>query len=211
MHSSKSRILPLAFAVTLAGSAASAGPITYTMTATATGILGHTAFTGAAITVTSVADTTGAFVASMNGPDNNWENIAFSSTIAIAGIGIETFTDQTFWIDPNGSGDIVFGDVDSTSPAYAGILGFTHLGVGLETYNLQSAFGPVSSPFDFETQVFNGFLGIQTSGGVLSLQASNDTFTATTTPEPASFLFAGLGMLGLLTIARVRRKIVQTI
>jgi len=205
MHSSTSRVLPLALAFMLAGTAVSAGPITYTMTATATGTLGSTAFTGAAITVTSVADTSGAFVASGTFPDLNWENIAFSSTIAIAGIGTETFTDQTFWLDPNGAGDIIFGDIDSSSPSFGGgILGLTHLFVGLETYNLQSAFGPVSSPFDFETGAFNAFQNIHTSGGVLSLVARNDTFTATT-PEPAPFLFVALGMLGLLTISRVRR------
>jgi hypothetical protein len=198
MRSSISLVLPLALTFMLAGTAVSAGPITYTMTATATGTLGSATFTGAAITVTSSADTTGAFVASGTVPDLNWENIAFSSTIAIAGIGTETFTDQTFWLDPNGAGDIIFG------PFFGGILGLTHLFVGLETYNLQSAFGPVSSPFDFETGAFNAFQNIHTSGGLLSLVASNDTFTATT-PEPSSFLFAGLGMLGLLTVSRVRR------
>ena len=116
------------------------------MTATATGTLGTTAFTGAAITVTSVADTSGAFVASGTTPDLNWENIASSSTITIAGIGTETFTDQTFWVDPNGAGDIIFGDVDGGA-FFGGILGLTQLFVGLQTYNLQSAFGPVSSPF----------------------------------------------------------------
>src|SRR5580698_2706024 len=205
MRSLMSLALPLALAFTLAGTAVSGGPITYTMTGTATGTLGSAAFTGAAITVTSIADTTGAFVASGTLPDLNWENIAFSSTITITGIGTETFTDQTFWVDPNGSGDIIFGNIDSSSPSFGGILGFTHLFVGLETYNLQSSFGPVSSPFDFETGVFNAFQNIPTSGGLLNLVASDDTFTATATPEPSSFLFAGVGMLGLMTLIRVRR------
>jgi hypothetical protein len=182
---------------------ASAVPIYYTMTSTVTGTLGATPFTAAAITVTSVADTSGAFVASTNGPDDNWENIAFSSTIAIAGLGTYTFTDQTYWIDPNGAGDIIFGDVDAPGGFFSGILGLTQLFVGLETYNLQSALGPISSPFDFEVTAFNNFHNIQTSGGVLNVSAaSNDTFTAIT-PEPASFLLAGLG-LALLALRRAR-------
>ncbi len=206
MRSSISRLLLLIFAVTLTGTAIYAEPIYYTMTATATGTLGATAFNGAAITVTSVADTSGAFVASGTAPDLNWENIASSSTITIAGIGTETFTDQTFWVDPNGAGDIIFGDVDDGIGFFGGNLGLTRLFVGLETYNLQSAFGPVSSPFDFETGAFNAFQNIQTSGGLLSLVAINDTFTAVTTPEPSYFLLCSLGLVGLLALRRTRQK-----
>lgn len=198
------RSLILRFGVfALAASASYGVPIFYTMTATATGTLGSTPFTGAAITVTSVADTTGAFVESGVFPNQNWENIAFSSTITIAGIGTETFTHQTFWADPNGAGDIVFGDIDSSVGFDFGILGLTQLFVGLETYNLQSAFGPVSSAFDFETGAFNAFQNIATSGGLLSLTAANDTFTAET-PEPASWLFAAIGLVGLSGKKRIR-------
>jgi hypothetical protein len=191
----------VAFLLTLAGSAAFANPITYTMTATATGTLGGTPFTGAAIVVTSFADTSNAFVASFTGPNANYENIAFSSTISITGFATATFTHQTFWLDPNGAGDIIFGDVDAAGGGE--ILGFTKLFAGLETYNLQSSFGPVSSPFVFETSVFNQFQNIATSGGSLSLVASNDTFTAVEIiPEPASFPIAGLGLLGLVAMQR---------
>jgi hypothetical protein len=194
-------VLPLAFVFTLAGSAGSANPIFYTMTTTGTGTFGATAFTNAAITVTSVADTDDVFVASMNGPDANFQVNAFSSTISIAGFATATFTDQTFWVDPNGAGDIIFGDVDATGGFFGGILGLTKLFVGLETYDLKSSFGPVFSPFDFETSAFNNFQNIKTSGGAISLVAMNDTFTAVeSTPEPASFLIAGLGLLGLLAV-----------
>jgi len=196
MRSSISHLLLLVFAFMLIGTTVFAEPISYTMTATATGTLGATAFNDAAITVTSLADTSGAFVVSGTAPDLNWENIASSSTITIAGIGTETFTDQTFWVDPNGSGDIIFGDVDDTSGFFGGNLGLTQVLSGLETYNLQSAFGPISSPFDFESVAFNAFQNIQTSGGLLSLVASNDTFTAT--PEPSYFVLSGLALVGLL-------------
>lgn len=190
----------------LAASAAIAGPITYTMNATATGSFAGTAFRDAAITVTSVADTSNVFVASGTPPDLNYEVIAFSSTISIAGFETATFTDPTYWYDPNGAGDIIFGDVTGGS-AFDGILGFTELFVGLESYNLESSFGPVSSPFDFETSVFNNFQNIPTSGGTLSLVASNDTFTAVAAaPEPGTFLVGCLGLFGVLVSRRVGGK-----
>jgi len=199
-----SRLLPLAFGGMLVGSAAFASPITYTMTATASGTLAGTTFTNAAITVTSIADTSGVFVTGGTSPDLEYEIIAAGSSIDIAGFAPATFTDQTFWEDPNGAGDIVFGDV----AAGHGILGFTQLFVGLETYDLKSSFGPVSSPFDFVTSVFNGFQNIPTSDGSLSLVAMNDTFTAdANVPEPRLLMIAGLGLMGLIAIRRHLRDI----
>jgi hypothetical protein len=187
----------------VSGCVAFANPITYTMTTTGTGTFGGAAFSGAAITVTSTADTSSVFVASGTPPDLNYEVIATLSTISIAGFATATFTDQTFWVDPNGSGDIIFGDVDNPSGFFGGILGLTVVVSGLQTYNLQSSFGPISSAFDFESNAFNAFQNIHTSGGMLSLTAANDTFTAVeVTPEPASFLIAALGVFGLLALRR---------
>jgi hypothetical protein len=195
------RLSVMAFAVVIAGGGAVAGPITYTLNATATGTFAGTPFTNAAITVTSTADTSQVFVASGTLPDLNYEVIAATSSISIAGFATATFTDSTYWYDPNGAGDIIFGDFTAGNQ----ILGFTKLFAGLETYNLESSFGPVSSPFDFETSVFNDFRNIPTSGGSLSLVAANDTFTAVTAvPEPASFLAAGLGLLAALSSLRRR-------
>jgi hypothetical protein len=186
----------------LAASAALAGPITYIMNATATGTFAGTAFTNAAITVTSIADTGNVFVSSGTPPDVNYEVIASSSSISIAGFATATFTDQTYWYDPNGAGDIIFGDITG-GLGLDGILVFTKLFVGLESYNLESSFGPVSSPFDFETSVFNDFQNIPTSEGSLSLVASNDTFTAVAAaPEPGTFLVAGLALFGVLVSRR---------
>jgi hypothetical protein len=156
-----SALLRSAFAVLIVTSPVIAIPITYTMTATASGTLAGAAFTNAAITITSLADTSQVFVAGATSPNLNYEIIAANSSISIAGLSAATFTDQTFWEDPNGAGDIIFGDVLTGK----GILGFTKLFVGLESYNLASSFGPVSSPFDFETSVFNNFQNIPTSKG----------------------------------------------
>ncbi len=187
-------ILRLAFATVFVAGGVLATPITYTMTATASGNLAGTSFTNAAITVTSLADTGNVFVAGGVFPNLNYEVVAATSTISIAGFPTATFTDPMFWLDPNGAGDIIFGDFAAGN----GILGFTKLFAGLETYNLRSSFGPIFSPFDFETSVFNNFVNIPTNEGNLSLVANNDTFTAS--PEPASVLLADLGALGMLAV-----------
>ncbi len=189
----------MALIAMFAASAAVAGPITYTMNATATGTFAGTVFTNAAITVTSVADTVNVFIASGTPPEVNYEVIASSSSISVAGFRTATFTDPMYWYDPNGAGDIIFGDATRGD----GILGFTELFAGLESYNLQSSFGPVSSPFDFETSVFKDFQNIPTGDGSISLVASDDTFTAVAAaPEPRTFLVTGLGLFGVLVFRR---------
>jgi hypothetical protein len=205
-------LLLLGFVVSLAANVALASPITYTMMTTASGSLAGTAFTHAAVEVTSIADTSQ--VTSDGNLDpafpGSYEVIALSSSIDIAGFAPATFTDETFWEDPNGSGDIIFGDVAAGSAATGdGILGFTALGVGIETYNLESSFGPVSSAFDFETSVFNHFQNVSTSVGALSLLAMDDTFTAvlSSAPEPSCFLATGMGLLVLIAIRRHVSKV----
>jgi hypothetical protein len=211
------RLLQLEFAAMVAASAALATPITYTMTGTASGTLAGTAFTNAALTVTSVADTSQVFtIPPFLPPDTVYEVIAANSSISIAGFATATFTGQTFWLDPNGSGDIIFG-VPGGSGFFDGILGFTSLFSGLESYDLESSFGPVSSPngSDFETSVFNAFQNISTNEGNLSLIASNETFTAVATvPEPGTFILLGsalaftclIGSLRTTTAERFRQR-----
>jgi hypothetical protein len=159
------------------------------------------AFTNAAIRVTSVADTNDVFVFGTI-PNLIYEVLPASSSISITGIGIAMFTDQMFWEDPNGAGDIIFGDAGAGHP----ILGFTRLFSGLESYDLKSSFGPVSSSVDFVTMFFDGFYNIPTGIGSLSLTASNDTFTAVVTTEPTSFLLAGFALLGFQATRRCFRS-----
>jgi hypothetical protein len=187
-----------------------AAPITYTFTTTGTGTFAGTPFTGAAITVTSSADTTGV-VSYLSGTEI-FDNYPASTTINIAGFAPATFTDPTFWEDPNDSGDIIFGIVD-TSTGFAfcsnchALLGITALLTGLESYNLETSFGPVSSPVDFESSIFDTFQNISTSGGLLTLVGSNDTFTAVTaSPEPWSLWLAGVGFSALLGLNKLPGK-----
>lgn len=223
------RLLQLVIAATLVGSAARADEITFTMTATVNGTLGAAPFTGALVTVTSVADSDNVFVAGGTDPDYFYELNATSSTVSIAGVTMPgspaTFTGTTFWEDPNGSGDIMFGDVSGgfgfgCFAAGCPIMGFVNFLSGppyLTYYQLNSSIGPVSSN-DFPIAVFDAFENIPTSAGLLSIpKASNEgpngvliseTFTADeTTPEPASVVLAGLAFGCLAGFRKVRRSI----
>jgi hypothetical protein len=104
-------ILQLAVGTIAAGGFAIASPVTYTMMATATGTLAGVAFTDAAITVTSFADTSQVVVTFPPFSTGDvYDVIASSSYISIAGFSTATFTDAMFWEDPQGLGDIVLGD-----------------------------------------------------------------------------------------------------
>jgi hypothetical protein len=203
------RLFQLALTAALGATAAIGGPITFNMTTTATGTLNGTGFTDALLTVTSFADTSLVTV-SGSSPGQDYELIAGSSTVSIAGFGAPvTFTDLMFWEDPNSSGDIIFGDTTRGSGIGNAILGFTNPvpGSGLLTYNLQSSFGPAFGGLDFGVTAFHKFNNIPTSGGLLNVTAaSGDVFVATATPvatpEPASFLIAGSAILGSFAVQR---------
>jgi hypothetical protein len=163
-------------------------PITFSFAGTATGTLGGTAFNDASFTVTSLADTA---VVSLVG--STYQVQAITSSINISGFPSATFIGATFWRDPQGSGDIIFGNISS------GLLGITSLFVGLEAYDLKSSIGPIFSATDFESSIFHNFQNVPTSQGSLTLIASNETFTASVAPEPLSMLLAGLGLTVLLS------------
>ncbi len=156
----------------IAGMPAWDNPITYILSTTGTGSIGSTNFSNTPITITSVADTSNVFVTS----PGIYTVIPESSTLNIAGLPSIAFTDPMFWDDPTGSGDIGFGD--DVAP-FDHALGFTKLFSGLESYNLQSSFGPVFSSLDFSS-FLGAFQNVPTSAGPLHLTAADDTFEAVT-------------------------------
>jgi hypothetical protein len=206
------------------GCAARADQITFTITATLNGTLGATPFSGALVTVTSVADTDNVFVAGGTSPDYLYELIATSSTVGIAGVTAPgspaAFTGTTFWEDPNGSGDIFFGDTSGGGffgclAAGCPILGFSNFLSGppyLTFYAFDSSIGPISG-VDVPAGIFDAFENIPTSAGLLSIpRASNlvdlgggrtQAFTETlnadeTTPEPTPVALLGLAFTCLI-------------
>jgi hypothetical protein len=166
--------------------AAIGGQITYTFSATATGTLDSTAFTNAAFTVTAFADT------NQVGTTGSINVVAASlAQISIAGLPLATFTDSMFVAADTASWDLFVGNLSRVSSnIYDGaILGITIIFLN---YDLRSSFGPVFSAFDFPTGAFNEFQNVPTDRGLLSLNAANETFTATETPEPPSFTICAI-------------------
>ncbi len=182
-------ILSAGVLISLSCASLFAAPITLTFSGTATGSLGSIAFTDVPYTVVSEADTSAtvlSFSAQPCMPSNPslcpiYSLAADISQITIEGFPVATFLDPTSWVDPNFSGGIVFADSGTA------ILGITQLFQGLETYNLQSSLGPISSSIDFPSTFFHTFQNIPTSQGALSLVAMDETFTAVVVPEPGTF------------------------
>lgn len=179
-----------------------AGPITLTFSGVATGTFGTTSFTNQPFTVSSTGDTSAVFVTS--GPDYNLP--AIGAVINIAGFSAATFTDATSWIDPQGSGDIIFNDVAQNIR----LLGFTELFAGLETYQFQTSIGPVSGGFPFIPNIFPNFQLIPTSQGLLTIATtSNNVFTAVVpTPEPSSSWLALATLAALVLIGNRRANLI---
>jgi hypothetical protein len=152
-------------------------PITLTLSGTATGTLGATAFTNAPFTLTSTGDTS-ARIVDQNGADLP----VTSSAIRISGFPDASFTDSGVWEDPQPPTGAVAGDVLFLSTDRTQGLGIQAVDVGLDLYRFSSSFGPVSG------SKFGSFSGLSTSGGILTITGTSPqlTFLAIVSPEPST-------------------------
>ncbi len=164
---------------------AQANPIVYIETGTLTGTIGATSFTDAAVTLTTVADTSNIVLTNIDGY-NIYEN-AGTTTIQIAGVGTATFNggdsfgafseDLTSVFAGTGNVGIadisqqvaIFGNFTTIPPFYDLSTSFTS--TGTSSYNSNS---------------FSTTLGDLTIGST----SGNATFTATAVPEPATIVSA---------------------
>lgn len=189
----------LAFAV--AEQTAKGGTITFTDITTASGTIGATSFSDAAITVSGAANT-----ASITTPHSGVLEIVDTSTsVFIGGLGIYNFTtpvgffvNNTFGIvgfQRSNSADLIDGP-DNTDFA---------------TWEMNASIGPITgtgSIFQWDS----GFGAVDTTGGQLILDNSSPnitfsaTFTPTTTPEPGTLVFVIAGLGAFVLIGRTRRN-----
>jgi Transposase, Mutator family len=153
----------LAIAVAASIHTASADPITYTESASATGSLGSNSFTNALVTITVQADTSG--VISCFG-------IALcnlgTGSVSVAGVGTATFTNMIDAFVANSNTGAVHSAAGIFHPSIGDIL--DTLSSVFATYSLTTSIGPVTG-----SPVFNSF-AFPTSGGnfVLNFQRELD-------------------------------------
>ena len=181
--------------ITLLSAAASAGPITFTVTQNGIGSLGGTPFNNALVTIVLTTDTSTIF----SGGAGLLEDIG-PATVTVAGIGTATFTDTILAFD------------DNQNPPEAGIIDsvghkviLLDQNAAFSTYALNTAIGPLSGgPLGSQALPFPTSMG----DFILSSSDSSDhpgTFTATTgsVPEPGTLGLFGAGIALLLIRRRV--------
>ena len=202
------RHILVVFAVTgILGVIASAAPITYTLTTTATGTLGASSFMNSLVTVTLTGNTSN--VTAGPAPFTDVLVNSGSATVSVPGVGTGTFTDAIEVVST--LNDLaIFG-----TPAVLILDNTTGTGIVLQegsvfsTYDLGGPLGPISgtggvASGSHVTPVFPTTAGNLTWAVGQSLGAS--TFTASTTvPEPTSLTQFSVGLLGLTCVC-LRRK-----
>jgi len=212
---------PMVFAILSLASTAYATPITYELSGTASGKIGTTTFTDAAVDLIGVGDTAG--ITSLFG-GVIFGNPFTTFTITIGGVGTATITDQSaIWALPAPSGvspepAIVFGREDRVGgvPVLDEITGIGIVtSAGLAGYEDGA---PVPSITDLGGIGFPACGGIgeqpciHTTLGTLSFDSNpfpptgEATFAAAPVPEPTTlFLLCG-GLAALAGRSRIRAR-----
>ena len=161
-----------------------ATPITFSFTGVGSGNLDTTVFTDSLFEVLISADTDDMYISPLGNPRID----APSGTIDISGIGIGTFVNPLYVFDNQTTATVGFGN----SIQYD-LVDLCVVGVGLDTYDLTTPFGPITDLDPFFGQFNNVKLSI---GSLTFTSMSYGTFAAI--PEPGTVLLVGLGGLALL-------------
>jgi hypothetical protein len=209
----------LAIACSIGSIHVQATPISYTISTTATGTLGSSPFTNAAITLTLTGDTS--TVAPGPGTLSGFLVNPGNAKVTIAGLGTATLTgpievastfNQTSYMGLPPT--VVIAQLDNPAGTDGTGILWT-LSQSLLGYNLQTAIGPVSGSGSVANEgPVDGFF--PTSAGNLQFAAGQgggagtSTFTAAVTvaaaPEPGSLALVVAGIAGILGRYRCRRR-----
>lgn len=186
-----------------AAAAAQATPIVYTFTGLASGSYtpiggGLTSFSDRALTVSITTDTSNVDFTRF-GASTPATNALVPGSISVAGVGSGSFNAGLYVFNNQGNQTVGFGNT-----ANSDLIDLTRLGVGLSTYGLTTAFGPITgTPPNFVAQ----FQNVGVSFGTLSLSLLNNaTFQAAAVPEPETWALMGLGMALVAARASKRRE-----
>jgi PEP-CTERM motif len=177
---------------------ATAGPITYTESFTASGTVNGTPFNGNVMF--SLTSDTSLVFGNCDGVSGIFCTPTTTAMVSIQGIGTGAFTDL-FNVFVNQS----IGVVGFTDNAIEDIVDLANS--AFTTYDLKSPIGPLNTTYFFTD---NG-VQLGSSLGVIEFDSFSGTpvFQASegqgTTPEPGSFVLFGSGVLGLAAV--VRRKV----
>jgi len=173
----------------LSATAALAAPITYTFTGKGDGTWGVESFFDVFFEVTLPGDTSNV----INPYTQVWQNRNLTGTIDITGLGAGTFTLPLFVFVNNL--DNLVGICDNATSDYRLVIWKS--GVGLDTYDLKTSFGPLTLPDDYGLDITN----VETSKGPLTFTDSRTgsfAFTAEAVPAPTTLMLLGSGLLSLL-------------
>jgi len=145
-----------------------AEPVTYSVSAVATGSLGGRSFSNALVIITFTGDTADVILDEYG----NWTNTTGTTTVSVEGFPLATFTEPVVFSASSGSKPPSVGVVSTSSPRSSIIIIFS---ADLAGYDLKSAIGPLSGATYYNMEYY-----YSTNLGSLNFQSVVDpaTFSA---------------------------------